>query len=170
MGRTYSTIIWSKKEKTVRFESRQCSPLRRLVMDVEISRKPSLVFSRHSAPGSVARKVCQRVSFVLHGEGGGGCCQLVQCISGSCSHRYLRERSPWLVGFPQKSQAAKRQAPRALGRLESSSWDCCRTADMDAQAGRFHSSTCSSGTSPAVCIHSISFKANCAKSDRCQSL
>lgn len=42
-------------------------------MDVEIPRKPSLVFSRHShsSSGSVARKVCQPVSFVLHGEGVG---------------------------------------------------------------------------------------------------
>lgn len=52
-------------------------------MDVNISGEV-LVFSRHSAPGSVARKVCQRVSFVLHGEG----CGLL--LTDSVLPRFLR--------------------------------------------------------------------------------
>lgn len=64
-------------------EPRRGSPLRKPAMDVEISGEV-LIFSRHSAPGSVARKVCQRVSFVLHGEG----CGLL--LTDSVLPRFLR--------------------------------------------------------------------------------
>lgn len=75
-----------------------------------------LIFSRHSALGSVTRKVCQRVSFVLQGEG----CGLLP--TDSVLPRFLRSPLPqrevlgWLGSLPSsprpqpstESLAAKR--------------------------------------------------------------